>query len=366
MKRPVIPAALLSVALAAAAWADDQVGYLEPGTRKEADVRGKIDTEGPAGIRIKTKAGIKDVPSTEIRWVVYDSKKVAALEFRQPLGKQARAVQPDTRPAVRKELLAAALQGYQELDAQVKEEPGAHRFLRFKIAEVMALQGRDDPARMDAAVAALNAYKTEFRTGWEIVPCLKLLAQILEEKGDVEGASAAYADLASVPDLPREIKQESEVLGVRLLLRAGKPADAEAKLKALKSSLAPDDPQRALVDVCLVQSQMAQGRLAQAEADLQAVLRGTTEANVRALAHNLLGDYYRLKKEPENAFWHYLRVDVLYNQDREEHAKALYYLSTLFDQVKNDPVRGEECRARLKGPEFAGTLYQRQAGEEKK
>jgi hypothetical protein len=248
----------------------------------------------------------------------------------------------------------------------VKDVPNAHRYLQWKIAEVMALQSKDDPSKLDAALAALAAYKTEFASGWEIVPCLKLLAQMLEDKGDAEGASKVYTDLAAVPDLPKEMKQESEILGVRLLLRVSKFAPAEARLKAIQAGLAKDDPQRAFVDVFLVQSQMAQGNTAQAEPQLQAVLRGATEPGVRGLAHNLLGDFYRLRNQPEQAFWHYLRVDVLYNQDKEEQAKALFYLAKLFDKVKNDPIRAEECLTRLRSPAFAGTSYQRQAGEEKK
>src|SRR5262249_32432557 len=158
-------------------------------------------------------------------------------------------------------LLDDALKGYKDVDAQLKDEPNPHRYLQWKIAEVLAHMSKDDPTKVDAAVAALTAYKTDFATGWEIVPCLKILAQLLEDKGAATGASQAYADLAAVPDLPKELKQESEILGVRLLLRVSKFADAEAKLKALQGGLSRDDPQRTFVDVFLVQSQMAQGKV---------------------------------------------------------------------------------------------------------
>jgi hypothetical protein len=366
MKRKIFPASLLAMmAVAVLAWAEDQVNYFDAAAKKEVELKGTIDAESPAGIRVKTKAGVKDVPSADVRSVIYGSQAVSALEFRAPLGKEARALLA-TRPAERQNLLEEALKGYRELDARVKDEPQAHRYLQFKIANALALQAKDDPAKRDAAVAALAAYKTDFPGGWEVVPALRQLAQLLEDKGDAAAASAAYADLAALPDLPKEMRQESEVLAVRLLLRGGKYADAETKLKALQAGLAKDDPLRTFVDVYLVQSQMAQGNPKQAEQRLQAALRGTTDNGVRALAHNLLGDYYRLQKQPEEAFWHYLRVDVLYGQDREEHAKALYYLAQLFDKPKNDPVRAEECLTRLKGAEFSGTLYQRRVSEEKK
>jgi hypothetical protein len=225
---------------------------------------------------------------------------------------------------------------------------------------------REDPGQADAAAAALAAYKARYANGWEIVPALKMLGQLLEEKGDIQAASQAYGELAALPEVPKKIKQEADILAVRVLLRGNKFADAEKRLKDLQAELPPDDPQRTYVNVCLVQARVAQGNLDQAEAQLQAALKATTDPAVRAVAHNLLGDYYRLKGQLDSSFWNYLRVDVLYNQDREETAKALYHLSKLFDKAKKDLGRAEECLRRLKGPDFAGTAYQRQINEEKK
>jgi predicted Zn-dependent protease len=356
---------VLAALAAGAARAEDQVVAWDAAAKKEVDYRGTIDLESPAGLRIKTKAGIKDLPATEIRAVLYQSKAVTVLEFRAPRGKELRALQASDRKA-RLAQLGEALEAYKELDAQVKGEANAHRYLQYKIAQVQALMARDEPARRDAAVAALTAYKTSFPSGWEVVPCLQLLAQVLEEKGDVEGAGQAYADLAEVPGLPQDLKQQADMLAIRLLLRSGKNAEAGKRLQRLQRDLAPGDPQRAFVGVCLVQTEMARGNLEAAEAQLKAALKGATDPATRAIAYNLLGDYYRLKGQLEAAFWSYLRVDVLYNQDRHEHAKALFHLATLFDKVKNDPVRASECLSRLKAEEFTGTSYQRQAKEEKK
>ena len=68
----------------------------------------------------------------------------------------------------------------------------------------------------------------------------------------------------------------------------------------------------------------------------------------------------------ENAFWKYLWVDVLYYQDKTEHARALYNLSKLFDQVKKDEARAKECRNRLKEKEFNGLDYQQRVLREEK
>ena len=132
-----------------------------------------------------------------------------------------------------------------------------------------------------------------------------------------------------------------------------------------KASVAKDAPLQTFLDICLVQSQIGQNNLTQAELQLLGVLKVATDPTQRAVAHNLLGDYWLQKGKPEDAFWHYLRVDVLYHQDREEHAKALYQLSKLFDKPKSDLSRAEECRKRLLSSEFDGTIAQRRAKEEK-
>jgi hypothetical protein len=364
--RRIRVAALLAVLLVPGmVWAEDVVYLWDEMAKKEVDVRGTIDNESPAGIRIKTRTmGIKDIPAVDVRGVMYQSK-ILPPEFRPVRGKELRALAPETKPALRPQLLAEALQGYKDLDAQVKDEVKVHRYLQFKIAQLTALQARDDAGKGDPA-APLKAYKAEFGNGWEVVPCLRLLAQILEEKGDVEGATQAYADLSALPGLPRAQKQESDILGVRLLMRAGKYGDAERRLKELQKELAKNDPQRTYLEVCLVQSQLSQGNLETAEARLQALLKAAADPGLKALIHNLLGDYYRQKGALHEAFWHYLRVDVQYNQDREEQAKALFYLVQLFDKVKNDRVRADECLTRLKGEGFAGTTFQRQVKEEKK
>ena len=86
-----------------------------------------------------------------------------------------------------------------------------------------------------------------------------------------------------------------------------------------------------------------------------------------ALVHNTLGDLYRVKGDKEEAFWNYLRVEVVYPQDAVEEARALYYLATLFDTVKNDPARAQECLEKLRREDrFRSTEYRQRAEAEKK
>jgi hypothetical protein len=341
-------------------WADDTVYFLDPDKKTDERVTGTIERESPTGIRLRAKGGVRDIPALQIEQITYGNKVVDAITYREPeknLGNAMREAKPDRRA----ELLRLALLGYQDLDGKLRDVPHIRRYLQFKIAQVTALQARDDPSRVDAAIAALTEYKSAYPTGWEIQLALQLLARVQEDKGDMQGASKTYAELAAVPGIPEAMKLENQMLEARLLVRGSKFADAEGKLNTLARALPKDAPQRTAVDLYLAQSQMAQGRLDGVEAKLRATIRASTDKALLALAHNFLGDFFRLKNQPDLAFWEYLKVDMMYSEDKEEHAKALYYLAQLFDKPKNDPARAEQYLTKLKTKEYDGTTYQRLA-----
>lgn len=356
-------------------WAkDDIVYYRETGKKKDEKIEGKIEQESPAGIKVKPiKGELQDISALQIAQIEYGAAVesgtgVSAVEFRSPDNKLFRALE-ETRPDKRTELLRAALEGYQSLDSkeQMRRLVPVHRYLQFRIGQTLYYLARDDAGRRDAAVAALNQYKSNFADGWEIVPALQLLASLQEDKGDIEAAAQTFAALAALPGISPRMKLEGQLKSARLLMAARKFADAETQLNQAASALSTNDPQRATVEVYLIQSRIAQkGKLDGIDTKLHQVLRTVKDGKLRAAAHNSLGDYYRAKNDLTQAFWEYCKVDMLYNQDKEEHAKALYYLSQLFVNPRNDRLRADEALERLKSPQFEGTLYQRQAKSEKK
>src|SRR5262249_26618625 len=94
---------------------------------------------------------------------------------------------------------------------------------------------------------------------------------------------------------------------------------------------------------------------------LRQIIKETTDKSVKAVAYNALGEIYFQAAAYKEARWEFLHVDVLYNQDRNEHARALYYLSQTFDKL-GDAERAKECRETLIGDrQFAGLEWQRRA-----
>jgi len=229
------------------------------------------------------------------------------------------------------------------------------------------MQAKDNPAQMEAAIKALTDFKTAHSNSWQVLPALKTLARLLEDTGKFDDARKAYEELADVPDAPAALKTESTVLVGKLLLRGGKFPEAQSRLEKLLSTISRDDVYYPFVKAYLAEAQMGQDKLGSVQKDLTEAIRGTPDVRLRALAHNLLGDYFRKKGDQEEAFWQYLRVDAVYNEDLEEHARALYHLATLYEKIKKDPQRGKECLRKLLDARYAGTNFQKLAvGEGKK
>lgn len=362
---------VLDAPTAWAAKAKDIVYFREPGQKKDTDVAGAIQEESPAGIKLKTAKGEDiDIPALQIRAVDYAAglDALGKVDYHVGDSKLINALR-ETRADKKADALRTALLAFHALDDNEKLSGVAtiHRYFQFRIAQTLTFLAREDASQRDAALNALTQYKANFADGWEIVPALQLLASLQEDKGDTEAASQTLADLAEVPGVTAAVKLQSQLKGARLLMAIHKFADAESKLKQVEAGLSADDPQRAFVSAYLIQSRIAQkGNLDGLDKKLQQILRTGKDGNLLALAHNSLGDYYRAKGDLVRAFWEYCKVDMLYNQDKEEHAKALYYLSQLFDRPRNEPRRAEACLTRLKSPQFDGTLYQRQAMAEKK
>lgn len=359
--------ALLLLGVCAAAHAQDVVYYTERGKKGEQKATGSVEDESPAGVKVKLKDGkdtMQAIATGAILRIDYQDKAVSVVDYRRPFGKEEQA-RKEARDDKRAERLGEALDGYAKLE-KAAERPAVKRYLQFKVAELTTLQSQDDPTKADAAIKLLTEFKGNHPTGWQLLPALKMLARLLEDAGRLDDARKAYEELADLPDVPAELKQESTLLVSRLLLRGGKYRDAEARLRKLAPTLSRDDPQALLVKAYLAESALGQNNLKDVAKDLGEVARASADPRLRGVVHNLLGDYYRKQGQAEEAFWEYLRVETVYNEDVEENAKALYFLVGLFDKVKKDPLRGKDCATKLLDKRFAGTVYQRTFMQETK
>ena len=71
----------------------------------------------------------------------------------------------------------------------------------------------------ETAIKLLTDFKQDAKNSWLILTALKTLARLQEDAGRTDDARKTYEELADLPDVPKELKQESEVLVGRLFLR---------------------------------------------------------------------------------------------------------------------------------------------------
>jgi tetratricopeptide (TPR) repeat protein len=109
---------------------------------------------------------------------------------------------------------------------------------------------------------------------------------------------------------------------------------------------------------------MGQNKANEAIPLLQGVIRDNNDRQIKALAHNTLGECFYKANRYQEALWEFLWVDAVFNQDKQQQAKALYFLWRTFEQL-NNAERAQECReALLNDRQFAGTEFQQRGLKE--
>jgi hypothetical protein len=368
---------LAFIVAGSAARAQDTIEYYDRAKKAEAKATGAIQEETPAHVSYKVGGKTEKIAAIDIREITYRIPVTLSREYRIPLTADNRARQAanENKEADRKKFYSDALKEYPGIIDKVNKTGGpeltfAARYLEYKMCLLLAWEADDDETQVEPAIKALNEFKDKNPGGWEIVPAMKTLARLQQEKkGDVAGAQKTFEELSRVPGIPAEVKQECDLLVVKALIDDKKHAQAETKLKELARSLKADDPQALRVQVYLADCQAVAGQGAEAEKKLDDIISKTTDPDVKALAYNTLGDCLLRRGTPEareTAFWDFLWVDAVYNGDKAEQARALYHLSKLFIDVKRDDARASQCKERLKDKLFSGVEYQRRALKEEK
>jgi hypothetical protein len=327
-----------------------------------------IVEEGVSGLSLRIRGRLVKVSALDVRDVRYGAEDVKPLPFGdyiKPGGKMLAAALP-SRAAERPKLYAEVIQDITDLLPKVPRElKRVRRHLEYQQAEALYRLSQLEPARRADALVAVTKFKQDYADGWQLAPALMFLAQMQEEKGDAAAVEKTYEELAAVPGISDEIRTTSLLKVVHTLMKGEKYAAAEVRLQDLKKSLPPDGAEAGKVKVYLAQCQVLGNDAAkaeQAEKQLRELVAGG-DASLKALIHNTLGEYLLKKNKGEAAFWEFLRVDVLYSADKNEHARALYHLAKLFREVKKDGVRADSYLDQLKEKRFEGTEYQKKALE---
>ena len=99
--------------------------------------------------------------------------------------------------------------------------------------------------------------------------------------------------------------------------------------------------------IALAEAYISEKKYKDAEDLLKKLIDSTEKDEVRAAAHNTLGDCYMQQNKVKEARLEYLRTDVLYFMVKDQDARALYSAAECFELLK-DKERADKLRDDLK------------------
>jgi predicted negative regulator of RcsB-dependent stress response len=241
----------------------------------------------------------------------------------------------------------------------------AARQIQFKIA-VLTTRLASDQATRTQAIRELEKFKDEHVNSWQIHSAMPLIAQLQMESEDWDKAAKTYEEMSGMVTLTLEMRREAELKVVEVFVRGKRIDKAEETLRKLELKAAGNPGYSARVKLAKADILVGQKQFDKAMPLLQEIVKTATDRQIKAIAHNTLGEGLFEAKKYNEAVWEFLWVDTVFNQDKNQHAKALYYLWKTFEQLPNSVERANECRDMLlTDRQFSGTEYQRKAMESK-
>jgi hypothetical protein len=351
MRRPLLALALLALCVTGTgplARAQDQIKYHDHAGNKDVTLEATIADETATGIKIKGSGAAKDkeIAPGDIIEVIHQTN-VPRLTYRGYFSRELDLSKPTLKEAERKKVIAESLAGYRELLPKITDSKFAKRHVQYKIALFLAREAETDPSQAEPAIKELTKFKNDYPNSWQIFRVANLLAELQLKNNDLDGALKTYTDLAAQESLPKEVRQEFDLQSVHLLIEDRKYDQAAKKLQKL--TVPDSDPRSGYVKVyaALCAGVSQPGSVDKAVAQIEDIIDKTKDRDLKAMAYNALGDCYRLNQRWREAMWEYLKVDMVYNQDKKQLTRALEQLPKVFEELK-DEKRANEYKERLK------------------
>lgn len=329
-------------------------------------INGVIGGESPKGVTLK--AG-EFVAVDDIDDVQYDlnNKTVAGAGVATSIAYKA-AVKAERESiegaeAKRKASITAAYNGYAEVLPKISDKM-VKRHLEYKLIALRARELTEDGKDASASAVKMVDYAKNHPTAWQSVQALKTAARIVTDANQYDQAEQIYKQLADL-DISPDLKLDYELQAALVSVQAGKFDAAMKKLEAMAAKMPKGSRQEVRAKVAQAECLANAKKIDQAISMVKPILKDVTDKAGKAAAYNTLGYCYFQKEDFKQARWEFLWVDVVYNQDRNEHAKALYYLSQTFEKM-NEPEKAQECREALLGDKaFASTEWVRKLQKSK-
>ena len=333
---------------------------------REKGVYGDIKSEDAKGITALVKKANETFPALDIIDVHYDDVKPAELRLSGGAYKVAKDSEKDADsadPVKRKTALTTSIAKYNETLKKMDPHKYATRTIRYKIALLSLKLAQHEKLPTDKAIGELQRYKSEFPNSWQVNHVMPMIAQTQMDAGDFKAAAATFDEMVFMDTLPADVKTNAKLMVVQVAVRAGDIPQAQKKLAQLEAEAKGNPKFASRVKMAKAEVLVGLKKTDEALPLLQQVVKENSDRDIKAMAHNTLGECLFKANRFNEARWEFIWVDTVFNQDRTQHARALYFLAKTFQNLNDEP-RAQECRELLMGPQFTGTEWQQKALKE--
>jgi predicted negative regulator of RcsB-dependent stress response len=322
-------------------------------------IKGDVKSETAREVTVQVGKEKKTFAGADVLDIQYESVKPNALilpggEYK--LAKAAEKEAKETGDAGKAKAMKKAIDYYEATIKAMEKHPYANRHFKYRIAVLTLQRATADGLTTDSAHAKLEKYKTDNPNSWQINHVMPMIAQLQIDAKDFRGAEQTYQEMADLDVLPDDVRSDAKLMIIQILVDSGNIDKANSKLEALaKTGGNPAFVSRLKMERARIL--VTQKKIEEAIPMLNQVIKDNNDKQVKAMAHNTLGECLFKSNRYDEALWEFLWVDTVYNQDRNQRAKALYYLWKTFEQL-NKADRAQECRELLLDAQYSGTDYQ--------
>ncbi len=204
----------------------------------------------------------------------------------------------------------------------------------------LALAGQES---LSQASEEASSFLSSNRSSYHVPAAIQLKGNLLTALGQHEAARKHYAKLEKA-NSPYYTARAAILTGMSWQQQDNHQAAIKEFDRALEATQKNQTAQTQSLEATLQMaiSRSATGNVTKATDSVKEIIDATDskDSKLLARAYNALGDCYLQIEQAKAARDAFLHVDVLFNSEKTEHAKALYELSQLWNQL------GQEDRAR--------------------
>lgn len=294
-------------------------------------ISGTIEAESPTSLRIAPGSGAaREIPIDQIASISYTGQP-ATLQLAETAERSGQYDQAADR--------------FAETAEQASGKPFIVQRAQYGRAHALTELALADPTRGDEALAALDQFIAAHPSSRHLGPALEHITRLTLSRGELDRAAAAIEKLKPIS----WAADRAAVLDARVLAARGRHDEAVSALDAILARVPQGSRQAVEASLTRADVLAGNGQYAEAESAARAVIDAADPeaAEIQALAHNTLGDCLRAAGRPRDALYAFLHTDILYDTDKEQHARALAAIAGLWRDLGQDN-RADEVLGRLK------------------